>query len=116
MPSALTRKFGAHLKDLRKSRGLTQDALAERSGLAVDSIRRIERGAFSPSLDTLGKVARGLRLTLHGLFGYFDPQARDDVLELRDYLATCTLREVRVATRLVHALVEDRTKGKARRR
>ncbi len=69
---SLNRKFGAHVRSLRTSRSLTQESLAESSGLSVDSIRRIERGTFSPTLDTLAKLARGLGMTLSALFGCLD--------------------------------------------
>jgi transcriptional regulator with XRE-family HTH domain len=65
------RGFGRHVRTLRKARGLTQDALAERCGLSTDTIRRLEQGSFSPSLNTLRKLAGGLDLLLSTLFeGY----------------------------------------------
>jgi transcriptional regulator with XRE-family HTH domain len=48
------------VRALRGIRGFTQEALAERSDLHVDTIRRLELGEFSPSTTTLAKVARGL--------------------------------------------------------
>src|SRR5690606_27692805 len=56
--------LGPHVKSLRTVRRLTQDELAERSGLAADTIRRLEHEEFSPSLRTLKKVARGLQVAL----------------------------------------------------
>ena len=50
------RNFGRHIRSLRKARGMTQERLAEKCGVAVDTIRRLETGSFSPSLDTLTKV------------------------------------------------------------
>jgi transcriptional regulator with XRE-family HTH domain len=48
------------VRALRRIRGLTREALAERSDLHVDTIHRLELGEFSPSTTTLAKVARGL--------------------------------------------------------
>ncbi len=53
-------RFGAHVKRLREVRRLTQEELAVRSGLAADTIRRLEHQEFSPSLRTLRKVCKGL--------------------------------------------------------
>jgi len=47
---------------------LTQEALAELSGLSADTIRRLEQGSFSPSLDTLRKSCRGFDMLLSTLF------------------------------------------------
>ncbi len=71
-PDPNTHHFGRLIKDLRKVRGLTQEQLAERSGLSADTIRRAEHGDFSPSLKTIGKLARGLDLALSTLFSAFD--------------------------------------------
>ncbi len=108
MPISLARNFGNHVRALRTARKLTQDALAEKSGLSVDAVRRIERGAFSPSLNSLAKLADGLCVSLRTLFEGFEHEKRGDVAELCDYLAGRTQREVRVATRVVRALFEER--------
>ena len=61
-------RFGAHIRSLRRVRGLTQEQLAGRSDLSPDTIRRLEHGAFQPSLETINKVCRGLALTRSTLF------------------------------------------------
>lgn len=64
--------FGAHVKRLREVRRLTQEDLAERSGLAPDTIRRLEHQDFSPSLRTLRKVCGGLGLSVASMFNSFE--------------------------------------------
>ena len=66
------REFGRFVFRLRKGRALTQEQLAERAGLAADTIRRHESNEFSPSLHTLTKLAIGLRLDLSSLFLAYD--------------------------------------------
>jgi transcriptional regulator with XRE-family HTH domain len=67
-----TQLFGAHVKRLREVRRLTQEELAERSGLAADTIRRLEHQEFSPSLRTLRKVCKGLDLSVGAMFNAFE--------------------------------------------
>ena len=81
------RKFGENLRELRLSRGLTQERLAEKSDLSVDAVRRVEWGTISPSLDTLTKLASGLDISLGTLFSTFEQKKRDSVAELSDFLA-----------------------------
>lgn len=57
-------EFGRHVRQLRKSRELTQDELAARSGLASDTVRRMENGGVSPSLNSLLRLSRGLEIRL----------------------------------------------------
>lgn len=48
------------LKKIRKERKMTQAALAEKSGLALSSIQRYERGERVPNIDTLDRIAAAL--------------------------------------------------------
>lgn len=102
-----TSKFGRRLQGLRRARGLTQEALAERSGLSSDSIRRLERGAFAPTLATLEKVCKGLDIAMSTLFEGMEREAPDEIRELCDLLRSCSRRDQRVAVRVVRALLAD---------
>jgi transcriptional regulator with XRE-family HTH domain len=54
-------KFGEVIRRLRKERGLSQEALAERADLAADYLGFIERGENVPTLTVILKLARALR-------------------------------------------------------
>ena len=85
-PCVDRRAFGQHVRQLRRARGQTQERLAEGAQLSADSIRRIEHGSFSPSLETLGKLCGGLDLQLSTLFGAFETRDRDLDREVADAL------------------------------
>jgi len=108
MSDQVGRKFGGHIRDLRKARSLTQEVLAERSSLSVDAVRRIERGAFSPSLDTVRKLATGLEVTLSTLFESFSAQRRDTVAEICDFLQRRRPDEVKLIWRVIRAIFDGR--------
>ena len=56
-------QFGVMLKHLRESAGLSQEALAERSGLSTRGISDLERGIrLTPRLETVHMIADGLGL------------------------------------------------------
>lgn len=65
--------FGAHVRELRRAHGLTQEELADRSELHVDTIKGLERNTFQPSLRTLRKLAKGVGLSMSQLFHGFEP-------------------------------------------
>lgn len=50
--------------DARKSAGLTQKELAERTGIAQADISRLENGNANPSLRTLQRLAEGMGMRL----------------------------------------------------
>jgi transcriptional regulator with XRE-family HTH domain len=101
------RSFGRHVRSLRRARGMTQEVLAERCGLSADTIRRLEHGSFSPSLDTLRKLCGGLDLMLSTLFESYELGARNEARELIDLLATRGPRELVLATRVLRALFNE---------
>jgi transcriptional regulator with XRE-family HTH domain len=76
--SEYAREFGKHVRSLRRARGVTQDALAQRSGLSADTIRRIEHGSFSASIDTLRKLCSGLGVAPSTLFESFELGRTDE--------------------------------------
>ena len=57
-----TREAARAIARARIAAGLSQAELAELAGTAQAVISRIERGVVSPTLDTFGKIARGLGL------------------------------------------------------
>jgi transcriptional regulator with XRE-family HTH domain len=99
--------FGRHVRSLRRARGQTQEELAQRSGLSADTIRRLEHGSFSPSLETLRKLCVGLDLQLSTLFESFELGVRNESRELADLLATRTPRELVLATRVLRTLFDE---------
>ncbi len=64
------RLIGARIKSLRRGRGLTQEKVAERTGLSVNYLSRIERGLENPTLDTLLGLAKALKVEPLDLFTF----------------------------------------------
>lgn len=58
-------RFAHALRELRKSKGLTQEALAQRAGVDYKYLQKLEGSKpSSPTLSTLNKLAKGLQITL----------------------------------------------------
>jgi transcriptional regulator with XRE-family HTH domain len=61
-------KFGSNMRQLRRVRGISQEELAERSGLHRTYIGGIERGERNPSLINIVSIAEGLSCNVGDLF------------------------------------------------
>lgn len=57
-----------NIRKLRKQQGLTQEKLAEMSGIDQDYISEIERGKKNPSIKTLDSIITALKIKPHVLF------------------------------------------------
>jgi transcriptional regulator with XRE-family HTH domain len=60
----VTKVVGANIKRFRRKKGLTQYQLAQDIGLRQESISRIEKGKYNPSLGTLERIAKALGVTV----------------------------------------------------
>ena len=76
-------QFPQHLAALRKDRGLTQQALAERVGIHVVQLRRYESGSSQPTLDVIRKLAIVLSVSADMLLFGKDERGPDDELRLQ---------------------------------
>ena len=112
MPKRLTSSkakaiaFGRFARQIRNARGLTQESLAETAGLSADTIRRLEHGDFSPSLDTLTKFARGARVDLGTLMMAFELNELGDGPELVAMARSLTRAERLIALRILAVLAD----------
>jgi DNA-binding XRE family transcriptional regulator len=60
---------GVRIAALRHERGLTQESLAERAGISVESVSKIEQQERSPSLTMLRMLADALGVPVGEVFG-----------------------------------------------
>ena len=105
--SEYAREFGKHIRSMRRARGVTQDVLAERSGVSADTIRRIEHGSFAASIETLRKVCSGLGVAPSTVFESFELGRTDERRELFDLIASRDNDDIALVTRVVRALLDE---------
>lgn len=72
-----TAYLAKRIRDLRIAAGMTQDRLAEKSGLGQSHICRLEKGQHSPNALTIEKIAAALGVPVSQI----DPNALDDIGE-----------------------------------
>ncbi|WP_379156105.1 helix-turn-helix domain-containing protein [Paenibacillus sp. sgz5001063] len=90
------KRVGDRIRRLRKDKGLSQEQLAELSGLHTNYVGQVERGEKNLTIETLQKVVGGLGVSLEEFFRYLDPMDRKDALS-------------RVVEMLLERSVEDQT-------
>jgi transcriptional regulator with XRE-family HTH domain len=54
--------FGRQLRELRKQQKLTQKSLAERAGISVSQVARMETGELNTTISTIVKLSKALEL------------------------------------------------------
>ena len=63
-------KLGKRIKQLREKANLTQEKLAEKSGISLDYLGKIEVNKNKPGLVALYKIIKALNITFGDFFRY----------------------------------------------
>lgn len=71
--------LGKRIKEIRKSKNLTQERLAELIGIETSSLSGIESGRHFPSLPTIEKIAQQLDIEIKDLFEFKHLQPVEDM-------------------------------------
>lgn len=72
---------GERIKAIRKQSGLSQIELAEKAGIAVNSLRLYEAGKREPKIDAVTKLAEALGVTKQELLGWSrEPTPLDEAI------------------------------------
>lgn len=74
----LVKAFTQHLRERRRAMGLTQEQLAERSGFSTNYIARLEIGMSVPSLASLAKLSKALKIGVPALLSSGDEPTSPD--------------------------------------
>ena len=63
----LDKNIALNLKRIRKSKNMSLDMLAERTGVSKSMLGQIERGKSNPTVSTIGKIVEGLKVPFEQL-------------------------------------------------
>ncbi len=64
------KKLGLNIKKLRNQRNLTQQQLADKIGIGLNFMGKIEVAFSRPSMDTIIKIADALNITVTDLVNF----------------------------------------------
>jgi transcriptional regulator with XRE-family HTH domain len=97
--------LGQKVRQLRKQNGYSQERFAELVGIDPNSVSRIECGVHYPSLDTLEKIAKVLKVEMRDLFLFSNKESAEELctylVQTASELDVEKLREVVRAVRKI---------------
>lgn len=73
--------IGMKIKTMRLAKGISQNALSKRAGVAQSTLSYIESGKKHPQFDTLSSICKGLETTVLELLSYNEKQINKKLFE-----------------------------------
>lgn len=107
MPETKFIFLGQRIRTARKKCGLTQQKLADQTGLAIKTVQDIEKGKKNPTYETLSRLRERLGVSADTLFPSETP-VEDE--ELRDFLGkfkSCSKKNQRILLNTLNFLAEQ---------
>lgn len=80
----LDKNIATNLKRIRKSRNMSLDMMSEQTGVSKSMLGQIERGESNPTVNTIGKIVEGIRISFEDLIT--TPPKKVEILEKKDIL------------------------------
>ncbi len=91
-------RLGARIKELRKSKNITQEELVEVIGSDTNNLSRIENGKKFLSAEKLSKIANALNVDVKELFDFghilSDTELKNEIISDLDALSSKQLKYV----------------------
>ena len=99
--------LGARIKELRKSRGLSQDQLSESIGIDPKHLSRIEVGKSYPYMETLESIANSLDVEIKDLFEFCHLEKETTTIEgISTMLAGASDEKLKLVVKFIRTFIK----------
>ena len=99
--------FGRRIKELRKSKKMTQEQLSEILGLYQKQIGNIETGSYFTTMPNLEKLAEIFDVEIKDLFDFEHQKNKDEILnDIHKLLNTASEEQLKLIFRLVFSVLK----------
>ncbi len=103
--------LGDRVKRFRKDARLTQEKLAEKVDVAVETVSRLERGHSLPSVEKFYEIARAIDVEMAALFDIadedFEAKTYPHLAEMRELLRPAKKAHQKMAVEVVRRVLEE---------
>lgn len=97
--------IGMRIKELRRSKGLSQEQLAEKADINSKYLSRIERGTENPTLDMFIKLANALEVEMWEMFDFGHVVSNKELKgAIQNIAKTADERTLRLALKILRAV------------
>ena len=107
--TTLKEKLGKRIQEIRKSKKLTQEKLAEMIGLDTPNLSNIERGKRFVTAETLEKIINALGISEKNLFDLEHIKSREELIaSIINILYASETKDVEYFYRMMNLYIEQK--------
>lgn len=99
--------LGSRIREARKECGLTQQELADQTGLAVKTVQDIEKGRTNPSYETLARLMERLGMSPDAAFHLKASAPTEEMKGLLENFQSCDPKGQEILLKTLHFLAEQ---------
>lgn len=107
MPELDLMLLGKRIRDARKECGLTQQELADQTGLAVKTVQDIEKGRKNPSYETLARLMERLGMSPDAAFHLKAIAPTEEMKDFLENFQSCDPKGQKILLKTLHFLAEQ---------
>lgn len=107
MPETKFKFLGSRIRAARKKCNLTQQKLADQTGLAIKTVQDIEAGKKNPTYDTLSRLIERLGISADTLFPTKTPLENEKLQNLTRRIQSCSPENQEILLSTVDFLAEQ---------
>ncbi len=107
MPETKFKFLGNRIRAARKRCSLTQQKLADQTGLAIKTVQDIERGKKNPTYDTLSRLVERLGISADTLFPAETPLENEELQNLIRKFQSCSQENQKILLNTLNFLAEQ---------
>lgn len=97
--------IGRRIKEIRKSKGFSQEKLAEKAETSPNYLSRMERGTENPTLDMLIKLTSALDVEMWEMFDFGHVTSHKELKEsIQSLIKTTDEPALRLALKVIRAI------------
>ena len=104
---SIKKQFGNRIKEIRKSKGYTQEQLAEKIGIEPPNVSKLEKGLHFPLPENIEKISKALEVDIRDLFDFNHFDKKDLLIsKLKKYIDTANNKEIEFLYKTIQNLQE----------
>lgn len=100
--------FGLRIKEIRKNKKYSQEFLAEKTDISAKYLSRIEMGHHFPTMNTLNKFSKALKVEIKDFFEYHHKEENPRKLKsnLKNLINEADDDKLRLLLKIVRAILK----------